>query len=105
MGSVQNNAIRLRINDGLTIAVPPSLSSITTYVLLEQEAWFEKEIDFVRCFLKPGMTAIDVGANLGVYSLLSAHLVGPDGRVFAYEPGSAARALLEYSRDLNALQN
>ena len=105
MGSVQNNAIRLRINDGLMIAVPPSLSSITTYVLLEQEAWFEKEIDFLRCFLKPGMTAIDVGANLGVYSLLSAHLVGSSGRVFAYEPGSDARALLEYSRELNALQN
>jgi len=97
-------ALRLRIRD-LTIAVPPTLSAITTYVLLEQEEWFEKEIRFLRCFLKPGMTAIDIGANLGVYSLPMARLVGPGGRVFSYEPGTEARALLEQSRALNDLGN
>jgi FkbM family methyltransferase len=51
------------------------------------------------------MTAIDIGANLGIYSLPMARLVGPDGRIFAYEPGSEARALLEYSRVLNGLGN
>jgi len=63
--------------------VPAKLSAITSYVLLEQEEWFEKEIHFLRRFLKPGMTAIDIGANLGVYSLPMASLVGPDGRVFS----------------------
>jgi FkbM family methyltransferase len=81
------------------------LSAITTYVLLEQEAWFEKEINFLRCFLKPGMAAVDIGANLGVYSLPLAHLVGPGGCVFSYEPGSEARTLLEHSRDINGLWN
>jgi FkbM family methyltransferase len=47
------------------------------------------------------MSAIDIGANLGVYSLQMARLVGPTGHVFAYEPGSAARNLLERSRELN----
>jgi FkbM family methyltransferase len=89
----------------MTIAVPRSLSAITTYVLLEQEEWFEKEIAFLRHFLKPGMTAIDVGANLGVYSLPMARLVGPNGRVFAYEPGGEARGLLERSRAMNGLGN
>jgi FkbM family methyltransferase len=99
------SALLLRVRDGLMIAVPPTLSAITTYVLLEQEDWFEKEIHFLRCFLKPGMTAIDIGANLGVYSLPMARLVGPGGRVFAYEPGSEARALLERSREVNDLDN
>ncbi len=98
-------SLRLTLCDGLLIEVPPSLSAITTYVLLEQEAWFEKEVGFLRHFLKPGMTAIDVGANLGVYSLPMARLVGPDGRVFAYEPGGEARALLEKSRSENRLAN
>lgn len=98
------SALRLRIH-GLTVAVPPSLSAITTYVLLEQEAWFEKEIRFLQGLLKPGMTAIDIGANLGAYSLPMARLVGPRGRVFAYEPGTDARTLLEHSRALNALGN
>jgi FkbM family methyltransferase len=101
----ETSALRLRVHDGLTIAVPPTLSAITTYVLLEQENWFEKEIHFLRCFVKPGMTAIDIGANLGVYSLPLSRLVGPGGRVFSYEPGGEARALLEHSRVLNDLGN
>jgi FkbM family methyltransferase len=96
--------IRLR-DDDVELVVPAALSSITTYVLLEQEAWFEKELPFLRRWLEPGMTAIDIGANLGVYALPMARLVGPRGRVFAYEPGSAPRRLLEQSRDLNAASN
>jgi FkbM family methyltransferase len=99
------SALQIKVRDGLTIAVPPSLSAITTYVLLEQEEWFEKEIDFLRHFLKPGMTAVDIGANLGVYSLPMARLLGSGGRVFSYEPGREARTLLEQSRELNGLGN
>jgi FkbM family methyltransferase len=95
------NALEIKLSDGVRLAVPASLASITTYVLLEQEAWFEKELDFLRAWLKPGMTVIDIGANLGTYSLLMARLVGETGRAFAYEPGTEARGLLERSRDLN----
>jgi FkbM family methyltransferase len=98
-------ALHLKLRDGITIAVPASLSAITTYVLLEQEEWFEKEIDFLRGFLKPGMVAIDIGANLGVYSLPMAQLVGAGGHIFSYEPGSQARALLENSKQINGLGN
>ena len=37
-------------------------------------------------FIKPGMVVVDVGANFGYYSILSAKLVGNDGRVVAFEP-------------------
>lgn len=99
------DALELEIADAVKIAVPANLRTVTTYVLLEQERWFEKEIDFLRHWLRPGMTAIDIGANLGVYSLPMARLVGPSGRVFAYEPGSEARALLQRSQALNGLDN
>jgi FkbM family methyltransferase len=99
------DALELKISDGVTLAVPASLQSTTTYVLLEQERWFEKEMDFLRHWLRPGMTVIDIGANLGVYSLPMARLVGPAGHVFAYEPGSETRALLERNRELNKATN
>lgn len=98
-------SLSLRLSDGVTLAVPRTLLSITTYVLLEQETWFEKELMFLRHFLKPGMTVIDIGANLGVYALPIAKLVGPKGRVFAYEPASEPRALLQRSRELNGAKN
>lgn len=40
----------------------------------------------LRDVLKPGMTFIDAGANLGVYTAIAAKMVGPQGRVFAFEP-------------------
>jgi len=97
--------LELKVQDDVIIVVPANLESVTTYVLLEQEAWFEKEIAFLKAWLRPGMTVIDIGANLGVYSLLLARHVGPKGRVFAYEPGSETRAFLERSRDINRLTN
>jgi len=95
--------LEIRIADGLKLAVPASLTCITTYVLLEQESWFEKEGAFVSRWLRPGMTAIDIGANIGYYAIIMAHRVGPGGRVFAYEPAGEPRALLEHNRALNNL--
>ena len=65
-----------------------------TIVKNEYEA---NERAFVRAALRPGETAVDIGANIGLYSLLFAHLVGPTGRVYAFEPFPANAALLEKS--------
>jgi FkbM family methyltransferase len=40
----------------------------------------------IRAILKPGMNVIDIGANIGEYSIFLANLVGPRGRVIAVEP-------------------
>jgi FkbM family methyltransferase len=95
----------LRMVDGTRVMVPSSLEAITTYVILEQEKWFEKETAFITRWLRPGMTVIDIGANLGVYSLPMARLVGPKGQVFAYEPASETRRLLALSKAQNGADN
>ena len=44
------------------------------------------ERDMLRDLIKPGMTAIDVGANIGTYTRFLAELVGDAGRIIAFEP-------------------
>jgi FkbM family methyltransferase len=53
--------------------------------------------------LEPGGTFIDVGANIGLYSLAAARIVGPDGRVLAFEPSPRERGLLERNVARNSL--
>lgn len=62
------------------------------------EYWLTK---FFASHVKPGATVIDVGANLGYYSVLAADLVGGDGRVVAVEPNPAIFALLDQSVRVN----
>jgi FkbM family methyltransferase len=59
----------------------------------------------VKALLRPGSTFVDVGANIGWYSLLAAGLVGPTGRVVAVEPNPANVALLEAGAKDNGLTN
>jgi len=40
----------------------------------------------VRALVRPGEQVVDVGANVGWYSTMLANLVGPAGRVYAFEP-------------------
>ncbi len=51
--------------------------------------------------VKPGMTVVDVGANLGLYSLLLSGLVGPGGRVIAFEPDPDLFSLLRANCERN----
>ena len=55
--------------------------------------------------LGPGMVAVDVGANLGYYTLLMADAVGPTGQVFAFEPNERIARLLRWSCSVNGLQD
>jgi FkbM family methyltransferase len=54
---------------------------------------------------RPGMTVLDVGANLGLYSLLLARGVGPSGRVIAFEPDPDLCALLRANCAANGVAN
>ena len=85
----------LHLPGEVAICVANDLASVTTYVLAEQEDWFEPELAFVRRWFAAGMAAIDVGANHGVYALTLARLAGPDGLVVAVEPGVEVAGRLE----------
>lgn len=63
------------------------------------------ETRFIRKFLRPGMTVVDVGANVGYYTWLAAGLVEPAGRVLAIEPGPYAFDRLQRVIRANRLDN
>lgn len=54
----------------------------------------EEEIAFIARTIRPGDCVIDVGANVGHYTLHMAACVGKQGRVFAFEPLLETFALL-----------
>ncbi len=97
--------ITLTLVDGVHVVVPDSLSLITSYVLREQEDWFEDEIKFLRHLIGPGQRVIDIGANCGVYTLTMANRVGPAGHVWAFEPASSTANLLASSIAVNNFAN
>lgn len=51
------------------------------------------------------MHVLDIGANIGYFTMLSASLVGAAGSVMAIEPNAANAKLLEASRRINAFDN
>lgn len=58
---------------------------------------------WVRDHLRPGDVAVDIGANLGYYSLLAATCVGPTGEVVAFEAVPSIADLLERNVRRNGL--
>jgi FkbM family methyltransferase len=68
---------------------------------LRNGTYEQDEILFFKSELRPGTIVLDVGANIGLYSLIAAKIIGSDGKVFAFEPSIEAQHLL----NANAVRN
>lgn len=55
--------------------------------------------------IRPGWTTIDVGANIGYFTLLMANRVGPQGKVIAFEPLAENFRILQENIKLNGHAN
>lgn len=53
--------------------------------------------------VRTGMVAYDIGANVGAFTLQLAHLVGPGGHVFAFEPDPLNYSFLKETVTANLL--
>ncbi len=93
----------VKFENHLILAVEPSLRSIVTRMLIAEGDWFENEMELWRSWLKPGMTVIDVGANVGVYTFSAAQKVGAEGCVLAVEPFSNCVRCLQETCNINQL--
>jgi FkbM family methyltransferase len=73
---------------------------ISRTLLLFGERELEQKIMLERV-LKPGMTVLDIGANIGYYALMELQLIGPKGQLIAVEPSPSNLALLKRNLALN----
>lgn len=97
-----NNPARVQIGE-FSIYVMPDDLDVGRYV---QSNNYEPDVTLVfKSLLRPGMGILDVGANIGYFSMLSASLVGPSGFVLAVEPNPENARMLEASRRLNGYKH
>jgi FkbM family methyltransferase len=61
--------------------------------------------DFMEKWVQPGMTVVDVGANIGLHSLSCAKRVGPEGRVYCFEPSPRIAKILQMNLVMNQLKH
>ena len=52
------------------------------------ETYEIRQAPYFKSLLKPQCVVFDIGANVGYYSLIAAPLVGPEGRIYAFEPAA-----------------
>jgi FkbM family methyltransferase len=58
---------------------------------------------YLRDVIRPGDTVLEVGANIGIFTVLLARWVAPGGRVFGFEPAPASREALRDHVELNGV--
>lgn len=71
----------------------------------EQGVWEPYETALAVALLPAGGVFVDVGANIGYFSIIAARRVGPGGQVFAFEPGPDNIRLLQLSAARNGLDD
>jgi len=74
-------------------------------VIMEQHGWEPHTTAVFERSVRPGMTVVDIGANLGWFTMVSAALVGQEGRVIAVEPWSENCRLLLMSARRNGFDH
>jgi FkbM family methyltransferase len=94
--------IILTIPKGLKLIINPSIDQGVERSLFETGIYERGTLDFMEKHLSSGDTFIDIGANIGLMSLIAEKAVGKSGNVWAFEANPKTFQILEKNLDLNA---
>jgi FkbM family methyltransferase len=83
----------------------PGVDNVISRILQSGGTFEPWETELVQAEVRPGDTVLDLGANIGYYTLIFARLVGPAGKVYAFEPDPTNFALLKHNVELNGYRN
>jgi FkbM family methyltransferase len=73
--------------------------------LSEYGEWAKKEIDFLASLIEPGSVIVDAGAFIGTHTMAFSCFVGPEGKVYSFEPHPVYFKLLQRNIKNNELPN
>lgn len=91
----------LRFRNGLKMELRPGRGDLTAF----RESWLQKDYLPSGWKLAEGDTVIDVGANIGCFTLFAARQVGRTGRVIALEPDGETFRQLQRNVEINSFEN
>lgn len=94
--SILNYRFRLKLNKE---------NEVLSNLIRMKGVYSHNDIFLYEKILQPGGSFLDIGANLGWYSLFASKIVGPKGRVFAFEPEQNNFQLLQHNCEANNLAN
>src|SRR6056297_198948 len=80
-------------------------NNLIEYGMLLRRDYNGPEIDFLLGALEPGGVALDIGSNIGLYSLPMARAVGPNGTVVAIDANPAMAERLSFNAAASGLAN
>ncbi len=95
-----NHKVLTRMSSGHKIVLDSRDRSLFPHIAFEGqwESWVTK---VMRDSLRPGMTVVDAGANVGYFTLIACDSVGREGRVFAFEPDPETYEVLFQNVEMN----
>ena len=94
-----NAEVELVKLDGYAIYADRADAAVGRHVVAR---YYEDDVTAVfKRTLRPGLSVVDIGANIGYFALLAASVVGASGYVLAIEPNGRNTKLLEASRRWN----
>ena len=90
--------LRKTIN-GFSVKLP------TRYINYFPADYEHENFDFLKQHVSAGDHVLDIGAHIGLFSVIAAQLAGNKGKVYAFEPASGTNELLKQTISINHLQN
>ena len=96
------NLDALLVTGEFDLLIPTAEAGLLSYVTRHGVEAIEPGVRAVlQARLRPGATAVDIGANIGVHALTMAKIVGPSGRIVCFEPLPHIASTLERTLRLN----
>ncbi len=100
-----NKPVKLTVTWYNNIKLAVFLDSEISRCVYIEGVYEPNQFYFLSKFLKKGMVFIDVGANVGLYSLFASRLVGKTGQVVAIEPSLREFNRLKQNLKMNKIKN